>query len=354
MTLRSIHFASVLLFLLANLLVALFVLPSPALGEQEPEPVQPVYLFTYPRGSTAELISDLPVGESDRVLYGGIVTIPVTEEIYFYDLDFDNIKVIDPTNGSLLRLIDGPWGGGRRYIYPWDREYSWPQDMAVAPDGTITLLLESGGGGQESLDFRRLSPGDTRWTQVVRVGVRALGLEPAGNAYHLDVGPDGSVYVFFYRNYRSIPLDSLAARVSGKRLSDIWDGTTPTVVGADGLFYSINCRIPDQGGLARLGNCLVRVRDRGGRLLRSFEGRDGQIFGVSGNSYLAYYGGRIEVTDPQGEIVAITQYPNTRGRPERALRGGRLVEFFLSPAGRLYSCHVTKEGLEVYLHWKEE
>jgi len=349
MTLRSIHFASVLLFLLANLLVALFVLPSPALGEQEPEPVQPVYLFTYPRGSTPELISDLPPGEGGWREHAGIVTIPATEEIYFYDLDFDNIKVIDPMDGSLLRLVDGA-------LDETERSHLWhkpPWDMVVAPDGTITLLLESGGGGQESLDFRRLSPGDTRWTQVVRVGVRALGLEPVGHAYYLDVGPDGSVYVFFSRNDRSVPLDTLAARVSGERLSDIWEGTTSTVVGADGLFYSFNCRIPDEGGCERLENCLVRVRDRDGHLLRSFEGREGGVLGVSANGYIAFYGDKIQVTDPQGKLVAVARYPATRGRPERMLCGMQ-SEFFLSPAGRFYSCHVTKEGLEVYLHWKEE
>lgn len=307
MTIRSIHLAAVLLFLLANLLVALFVLPSSALGEQDPEPVPATYLFTYPRGPSPELISDLHPGVSGLRNYGGIVTIPVTEEIYFYDLDFDNIKVIDPTNGSLLRLIDGPHDYGGQFCHAWD--------MAVAPDGSITVLISCEGG--RTLDFRRLSPSDTSWTQVLRLAVSALpNIEPAGGAYHLDTAPDGAVYVFFYRNRRSVSVDTLARLVSESQLSEVWNHATSGIVGANGFFYESWIQHGPEA------EELVTVRDRNGALIRSFPGTQGLPIGVSQHGFLGLYGWRIAVIDPQGEIVSVCRHPDTKGKPDRML-GGR-------------------------------
>jgi len=339
MMLRSIHFASVLLFLPANLLVALFVLPSPALGEQEPEPVAPIHLFTYPRGSSPELISDMPPNEGAH-FEAGFGTVAPGGEIYFYDLDYNNIKVLDPVRGSLLKLMNGPG----------DLRYESTEDMAVTADGAVTLMSE----GWTSTDthvlcFRRLSPDASGWGPATCIPKSVFGDRPdIVGSHRLDAGPDGTVYVYSYGKNRSFPVDTLAVLVSENRLPTIWDHAIVGMVGADGLFYPQFPRFPDGWDSAPVAEEVVSVRDRNGKVVRTLPGRAGYVAGVlpDGSVLFENWGG-VTVIRPTGEIAAVGALPNTKERAEKIVTDpGRLL---ISPSGRIYELRSTTSGLEVYL-----
>lgn len=332
MTVRPVHLAAVFLLLLLSLLASLVLRAAPASGTEELEPTPSVHLFTYPRGPTPELISDLSPGCCGEREYAGFAALGPGDEIYFYDLDFNNIKVIDSERGTLLRLIEGPrsYNGGL-----------YPEDMAVADDGTITLVIQH----PQSLDFRKRSMDDTGWVRLGNIASSALGLDIVPGSYRLDAGPDGTAYIYFSYNNRSLPVDRLAALASENRLSEAWELGIRGRVGADGFFYPESGHQPDGWGHEQTAEDLVSVRDRNGTLVKTLPGIAGAITGVSRDGFLGFKTMRgLVLMGPSGEIIGSCPY---FGRTERMLSGRG--SFLVSSTGRIYSLGVTTRGLEAYL-----
>jgi hypothetical protein len=333
-----------------SVLLSALMLACGAPSADELKPIPPVRLFTYPAGPTRDLLADVPCGEGhDTGCIAGFAAIGSNEQIYFYDANYNNIKVLDLRSGRLLRLIEGP---EELPIPDGVFRGGWPEDMSVALDGSMYLLVLGGEGKNNVYRIFRRTPADTRWTVLAEVAGRYLGIPfPTGGACDLETGPDGTPYVHVnYSNSRrgiekkgSIPLPTLATLASQGNLSAAWDYAIQGTVGGDGLFYETDWMAGEKAGPG--AKVKLVVRSPTGESIGTITDLLGDLLGVTrdGNLVLQRWG-TFACVDPEGKTRAIWERP-ARGSTKDIVGHGRTL---ISPEGRAYYLLFSQDGLEVY------
>lgn len=337
--------------------------------------VLPVKLFTYPVGSTPELISDTEIERG--FVSAGFGVFGPNEELYFFDSFNNNIKVLDINTGTLLELIDGPASTRTRVYYLAHPDRLGPEhgvssmapvDMTVKPDGVPVLLIEDTSGSRfyRILQKRRGEPG---WDEIAAPSKLGLGIRPnTVNCCIIDAAPDGEVYLYSREKHSSFSVTELQSPTTKERISAasehtramnekfptgtplllhptreyieqmslIWDEVRFGRVGWDGSFYTTRA-------ISRTGKNTertIRVKARG------------SLVGISRNgTVITSSGGYVQAVDPSGQAVAVGMRSHVP--TEKLITGGH-GSTLVSPKGKAIQLKLTREGLEAYLLLKGE
>lgn len=327
-----------------SIVLGALLLVCPSARSEEPEPISPVHLFTYPMGKAPELMSDIPCGEGRFGCDAGFGAIGPNRTLYFYDYYKNNVKVLDLHQGTLVALIEGP--PDLLDFLSLSHAHGLPHDMVVTPEGAIVLLVDDSGGIPGAYRFWRYSASDSSWSEIVSVPKSDFGVETNEMGYGtLRMSPNGSIDLFFLHLRLSIPIEALRDRVSGNTVTSVWKDARRGMVGTDGYYYE-----QTHVGNARSGPMVayvLTVRDRSGVIARTDRlPVQGGLVGVlpSGKAVLSTAEG-IAVIDRGGSISEIGILPRPSLMKSMV---GLYGPILVSREGGIYWLVFTERGLEVH------